>query len=161
MDHAQRDLALGAELHLLGNAGLATALRIGKALLGNIQFALHQGGNPIPHHGGEDADLAVVDLAQTAVPLAGDTGRQVALLGKGALVDQQRAGVAEMHVGIGDQLPAHVAAIPGRLAQHIVQSLVPAARDSLSTESANKTPSIAFRHCAGAGREAAAPSPHG
>ncbi len=93
MDHAQRDLALGAELHLLGNAGLATALRIGKALLGNIQFALHQGGNPIPHHGGEDADLAVVDLAQTAVPLAGDTGRQVALLGKGALVDQQRAGV--------------------------------------------------------------------
>ncbi len=31
-------------------------------------------------------------------------------------------------MGVGDRLPAHAAAIPGRLAQHVVEPPVPAAR---------------------------------
>ncbi len=39
--------------------------------------------------------------------------------------------MAEMEIGIGDQLPAHAAPIPGRFAQHVVEPLVLAARYSL------------------------------
>ena len=104
---------------------------IGKPFLRDIQLPLDQRSDPIPHHGSEDADLAVIGLAQAPVPLACDTGRHVALFDEGALVDDQRAGVSEMGVGIGNQLPAHATAAPGRFAQHVVELLVMAARYSL------------------------------
>ena len=87
--------------------------------------------HPIASHGGEDAHLAVVGLAQAPVPLAGDAGRHVAFLGKRALVDHQRTGVAEMRIGVGNQLPAHPASIPRRFAQHVMKSLVVAPRYGL------------------------------
>lgn len=131
MDHGQRHLALGAEFRRFWNASLPAAGGIGEPRLGKIQFPIDQGGDSIPHHGGEDANLTVVGLAQATVPLAGDTGGHVALLGEGAFIDHQRAGVAEMHVGVGDQLSAHATAIPSRFAQHVVEPLIPAAGHGL------------------------------
>ena len=39
--------------------------------------------------------------------------------------------MAEVRVGIDDQLPTHATAIPGRLAQHVVKPLVVTAADRL------------------------------
>ena len=39
--------------------------------------------------------------------------------------------MTKVRIGIGDQLPTHAAAIPGRFAQHVMQPLVLAAGDHL------------------------------
>ena len=128
MDQGHRHLALGTKFPLLRNPCLPATVRIGKPRLGNEQFALDQSGNAVSGHGSEDADLAVVGLAQPPVPLAGDPRRHVALLGEGALVDHQGARVAELYIGVGNQLPAYAAAIPCRFTQHVVEPLVLATR---------------------------------
>lgn len=124
VDHGQRHLTLGAEFDVLGHPGITAALRFGKPLLGNIQLTLDQGSHTIASHGGEDAHWAVVGLPEAPIPLAGHTRRHLALLGKRTLVDHQRAGVAEMRIGIGNQLPVYTASIPRRFAQHVVKPLV-------------------------------------
>jgi len=53
---------------MLGNAGLLAAKGVGEPLLGNIQFPLGQGGNPIARHNGEDADLAI-GFTQPTIPI--------------------------------------------------------------------------------------------
>jgi hypothetical protein len=81
------------------------------------------------------ANLAIVGLAQTPVPLTSNTGRHVALLGDGALVNNKRRCATEMGIGIRNQLPAHTAAIPSRIAHHVLKRYRDNIRKSLKRSS--------------------------
>lgn len=116
---------------MLGNTCGPATLGIVKPCLGHIQLAIDYRRHSIANHRGEDADLAVVGLAQATVPLPGYAHRLVALLGKGTLINQQRAGMPKMRIVIGDQLPTYVTTIPGRLAQHVMQPLILATANHL------------------------------
>ena len=125
MDHAQRDLALGAELHLLRGCRPRDRGRIGAQSSGTYSSPSTKAGPPAPWRRRRRPGCC------RSCPDGRSTGgrhRQTSpFLAKALLVDQQRAGVPKCTLASGDQLPAHVdTAIPGRLARHLLH-LVPAA----------------------------------
>jgi len=82
--------------------------------------------------GSEDTDLAVVDLAHPAIPLPGNAGGALTLLGKTALVDDQRpASLGKALLGLDRALAEDTRVIPIRRAQHVVHPLVVAAGDDI------------------------------
>jgi hypothetical protein len=78
----QGALRLGAERDTTRDADLTTAFLIEDPLLGPIELVLQQGRAGRGDADEEDADLAVVLLAEPAAPLAGHAGGVVALLGR-------------------------------------------------------------------------------
>jgi hypothetical protein len=89
-DQRCRDLWLGPERQILGDMGLGTApSRLVPLIPGpvEIQSVIEQGGARGRHPDQEDADLAVVLLAEAAVVLPRHPGALGPLLGEGRLVD--------------------------------------------------------------------------
>jgi len=76
----------------------------------------------------EHRDLAVVDLAQAAAPLPGNTHRVLPLLGEAALVDDQRAGrlATEQTIGVAADLLHHRLVPPRRVADEVLELLLAA-----------------------------------
>ena len=106
-DHAFQPIVL--EAHRLGNMRLPSPLAVLGPVLGQVQPPVHQGGTVGRDVGQEDADLAVVDLAQAAAPLPAYAAGGGALLGKAAAVhDQHGLGVAQF----GSDVPAQVVPAP-------------------------------------------------
>lgn len=124
----QRDFPFAPEGQAFRHARLTTARRVIKPVLGHEQFAIDQGTGTIPHQRSEDAHLAVLGLAQPAVPLTCHTDRLVALLGEGGFIKDQRRAVAEVGIGVDDQLLPDLGTRPVRFAQHVVKPLVVATR---------------------------------
>ena len=90
-DQIRGDLWFGLELDSRGYMGrvpsLLALLGLLAPVLGQIQLMRKQGRSPGSDRREKDPDLAVVFLAQATVVLTGDSRALVALLGKGALVD--------------------------------------------------------------------------
>ena len=76
----------------------------------------------------EHRDLAVVDLAQAAAPLPGNTHRVLPLLGEAALIDDQRAGrlATEQTIGVAADLLHHRLVPPRRVADEVLELLLAA-----------------------------------
>jgi hypothetical protein len=97
-------------------------------VFGQEEFGVDEAGRLAVRERGEDADLAVVDLAQPAIPSPGNPGGAFALLGETAFVDDQRpAALGEMSLGPGGHLPNDTGVIPVRDTQHMLHLLVVAA----------------------------------
>ena len=98
VQQVQRDLPLLLELDPRGDvAFLAAGLVVGP-ILGQVEPAVQRGVTGLRGVGQEDTDLAVVDLAQPAAPLAADAAGFGPLLGEPAGVDDDDA------VGLGQRL---------------------------------------------------------
>lgn len=126
------DLALGPKRQGFRYARCPAAFRALKPVLGHEQLSIDQGAGSISHQGREDADLAVLGLAQTAVPLVCHADGLLAFLGKGGFIKNQRRAAAELGIGIKDQLLPNLLTRPVRFAQHVMKALVAAARHLLS-----------------------------
>ena len=125
-DHLQCQRGLAAVVPgVLRDGGLRAAQRVVRPGLGQIQPGVHQAGHLPPAQGREHAHLAVVDLAQPAIPLPGDPGRPLALLGKAAFVDQQhRPRAAQQRVGLLGQLVAESVPIDRACGEHMLHRLM-------------------------------------
>ena len=100
------------------------ALLVGGPLLGQVQADVDQGVVVAADVGEVDADLAVVDLAQAAAPLALDADRSSALLGEGRWVeDEDAVGTAQLLTHLPGQLREPGVVVPGRLADKLLQRL--------------------------------------
>jgi len=69
---------------------LGQAIRVARPVLGQVEPAVDEGVTLGGGVGGEDADLAVGDLARRAGVLEPNAARRLALLEKAGLVDDQR-----------------------------------------------------------------------
>ena len=98
VQQVQRDPPLLLELDLRRDVALLAPGRVVGPVLGQVEPAVQRGVAGRRGVGQEDADLAVVDLAQPAAPLAGDAAGLGPLLGEGAGVDDHDA------VGLGEFL---------------------------------------------------------
>src|SRR5260370_20100172 len=82
--------------HLGGDVGLAAVFAVSGPLRGEIEAVVDQGLAPRRDIGEKDTDLAIIDFAETATPLAGDATGLLALLGEGRGVEHEHAvGVAQ------------------------------------------------------------------
>ena len=98
VQEVQGDLPFLSELDLRGDVTLLAAGRVAGPILGQVEPAVQRGVAGRRGVGEEDADLAVVHLAEPAAPLAGHAARLGPLLGEGAGVDDHDA------VGLGQLL---------------------------------------------------------
>src|SRR3954447_18351932 len=69
VEHLQGQPVAGAEAHAPGHAGLLAPLAVGGPLRGQIEADIDEGVLLARGVAEEDADLAVLDLAQPAAPL--------------------------------------------------------------------------------------------
>ena len=124
-DQPGGDLGLGLEARRLGDVDLLATVpaRLGlfAPILGQVELMVQQGRATGGDAHQEDADLAVVLLAQAAVVLPSHAGAVVALLGEAALVDHpdhsDRAGGRRRHQLVGEDgldLGLDVVVTPGR-----------------------------------------------
>ena len=91
---------------------LAAGLVVGP-VLGQVEPPVQGGVTGRSGVGQEDADLAVVDLAQPAAPLAGDAAGLGPLLGEGAGVDDHDAvGLGQLLADVAPQLGHHGLVVP-------------------------------------------------
>ena len=89
-DHLGRDLGLGLEREILGNAGLLPAFleffRLGEPLFRHVKTGIEKSVAPGAGITHEDARLAVLDLSEPAAILAGHPDRFRSLFYEGAVV---------------------------------------------------------------------------
>ena len=89
-DHFGRDLGLGLEHEILGNAGLLPAFleffRLGEPLLGHVETGVEKSVAPGAGIAHEDARLAVLDLSEPTAILTGHPDRLLPLFDKGSVV---------------------------------------------------------------------------
>jgi hypothetical protein len=125
-DHLQCQRGLAAVLAgVLRDGRPFAALGVIRPRLGQVQAGVHQAGHLPPAQGREHAHLAVVDLPQPTIPLPGDPGRPLALLGKAAFIDQQhRLRASQQRVGLPGQLVAESVPVDGAVAQHMLHRLL-------------------------------------
>ncbi len=126
--HGERHFPLGAKRSVLRRAWRLTTYPIVKSLLGDKEFAIDQRTGAITNDGCKDTDLTVLCLAQPAIPLPRDASRLLAFLLQRGFVEDQGGAMAEIPIGILDQLIPHISAAPRRLTQHVMQALVVASR---------------------------------
>src|SRR6266511_752170 len=91
VQQVQRDPPLLLEVDLRRDMALRAPGLIVSPILGQVELAVQRGVTGLRGIGQEDADLAVVDLAQPAAPLASDATGFRPLLGEGAGVDDHDA----------------------------------------------------------------------
>ena len=103
---------------------MLAALLVVSPVLGQVQAAIQRGmaaGGGIQQ---EDADLAVVLLAQAAAPLTLDAAGVAALLGKGAGIDNQDGGrVSQFLLGVASQLSQEGVVVPLACADEVLHGL--------------------------------------
>jgi len=118
------DLDLGAEADLLGNVAALQAIAAAGPLVGKIQIGIDEDRTAAAMVRDDDADLAVVGLAQAVAPLAGDADGVLALLGEaGPIEDQDAVGIAEIPWNLTMELPAHLGIFPLALAGEALEAL--------------------------------------
>ena len=110
--HGKCHFPLGAKHPLFWHASRQTTRRIVKPPLGNKQFAINQRTSTIADDRCKDADLTVLGLAQTAIPLPSHTSRLLAFLLQRRFVKDQGGAMAEVPIGILDQLMSNIGAAP-------------------------------------------------
>jgi len=100
--HFQGQLGFGAiDLLRLRDGRLLATLGVRHPGLRQIEASIDQAGHLAPAQGGEDADLAVVHLAEAAIPLPRHAGGGFTLLGEGALIqDEHRILATQQGVGL-------------------------------------------------------------
>jgi len=90
VDHVQGMLGLGAHHDVrVGDTGLLAPLGIINPILGQIEPRVDQGMAGLPAKNRADRDLAVVDFAEPAAPLAGDAHRSRPFLDATRIVEEQ------------------------------------------------------------------------
>jgi hypothetical protein len=118
----EADLPLGPVDHVVGDAGLATAVAVRRPGFGQVQLTVDQGVEAVAGVGEMDRDEAVLLLADGAAPLALDAGGLVALLDVAGLVeDGDRVGPGVL---IADDLLEAVACpvvVPVVLAEELLE----------------------------------------
>lgn len=124
--HFQCQLGFGAiALLRLRDGRLLTPLWVRHPRLRQIQAAINQTGHFSPAQGGEHANLAVVHLAEAAIPLPRHAGGSFTLLGEAAFVqDEHRIVAAQQGVGIrchNSLQPGPVHALGG---EHVLHGLM-------------------------------------
>ena len=101
------------ELDLLGDVALLASGLVVGPILGQVEPAVQRGVAGLGGVGQEDADLAVVDLAQPAAPLAIDAAGLGPLLGEAAGVDDHDAvGVGQFLADVLPQFGHHGLVVP-------------------------------------------------
>lgn len=97
-------------------------------LLGQVKATVQGRVSLRGHVGQEDAELAVVDLAQAAAPLAGHAAAVAPLLGEAGRVDDDYAvGLGQLRADVPAQLGHDGLVIPGPTADEVLEVL---ARDA-------------------------------
>jgi hypothetical protein len=114
-------LAVG---HVLGDVALLASVGVIDPRLGQVESAVQGCVPPGRGIGQEDADLAVLLLAQPSAPLAGHAAAVLALLGKGGGVqDDDPAGLAPFLGDIPPHLGGDRLVVPGPLADEHLEVL--------------------------------------
>src|SRR5512144_275595 len=99
---------------LLRDMGRLAAFGVGRPVLGQVQPPIDQGTAAGGGIGQEDSDLAVLDLAQPAAPLAGHATGGGPLLDEAAAVqDRDRLGVGQLVADVRAQLVDDAGVVPG------------------------------------------------
>ena len=101
LDHPDGERRLGREGRVVGHMRRRHAGRIVRPGLRQIQRPVDEGVAVARHIGGEDADLAVGDLARRAGVLPRHAARRLALLEKAGLIDHQH------RISVGQVLERH------------------------------------------------------
>jgi hypothetical protein len=123
LDHLDREVR--REPDVLRDMGRRPTVRITGPALGQVETPVDEGVALGGHIGGEDADLAIGDLAGRAGVLPSDAARRLALLQKAGLVDGQH------RVPLGQRLKSIVA-------HNVAQRLgIPVAQHRLLTPGAD------------------------
>ena len=128
----QRQLRLRAQLpHGHRDPGPVAALRVFDPALWQIEPHVDRRVPLAVGQHREHRDLAVIDLAQAAAPLPGNTHRVLPLLGEAALVDDQGAGrlATEQTIRVTADLLHHRLVPPGRVADEVLELLLAALLD--------------------------------
>ena len=116
VDHVQGMLGLGAHHDgRVGYTGLLAPLLIINPVLGQIQPRVDQGMAGLSAKNGADGDLAIIDFAEPAAPLAGHADRSQALLDMPRVVKGEASVVIAAKHPIrllGDLVP-DMAVLPG------------------------------------------------
>jgi hypothetical protein len=109
-----------------GNIRLIATVPILRPFFGQVQSRVDQTDSICPTQSAKNTDLAIVLLAQAAIPLARNTHRFIAFLLKGALVHVQSGAnfAAYAVIGIYRHLVHHATIVPGRVGQKILQHLL-------------------------------------
>jgi hypothetical protein len=90
--------------------------------LGQVQTRINQSFAAFTGIGQEVTDLAIVDFAKSAAPLASDATGVVSLFGDGmAIQDQNRLGVGDVVTDVAAQFGADGAIIPESSANEVLQ----------------------------------------
>ena len=99
--HRQRQLRFALKLpFILRYRGFFAALVIVTPIRRQIEPRVDQRCHVAPAQGCEYTHLTVIDFPQTAIPLSGNAGRCLAVLGKAAFVkNQDRVSTAQQRVG--------------------------------------------------------------
>ena len=116
VDHVQGMLGLGAHHDVrVGHTGLLASLGIINPVLGQIQPRVDQGMAGLPAKNGANSDLAVVDFAEPAAPLAGHAHRSQPLLDATRVVEEETRVIiaAKERVRLDGHLVHDMAVRPG------------------------------------------------
>src|SRR4051794_38926845 len=112
------------EGHRLGDMALGAADRVGRPVLGQVQSAVQRRVAAGGGVGEEDADLAVVLLAQPAAPLPGHPARLAPRLGEAAGVeDQDRVRVGQDLADVVAELGHDGLVVPAAGADEVLDGL--------------------------------------
>ena len=118
-DHRHGQPRLGGEGHLWWHVGGRQSLRCAGPRLGQVELSIDQGVALVRHIGGNDADLAVGDLARRARVLPAHPAGRLALLEKAGLVDHQhRVGGCQRLDGVVSHQIAQDVRVPVAAPQH-------------------------------------------
>lgn len=127
----QGNFTFAPEFQHFRHAHLPATLRVIEPMLGHKQLAVDQGAGAISHQGSKDADLTVLLLTQATIPLPSYAGGLIALLREGRFIEDQSGTVAEVCIGIGNQLLPDLGSGLVRFAQHVMEPLIVATRHLL------------------------------
>jgi hypothetical protein len=123
----QRQLDFGfVDAVRFGNIRLIAPAPILCPFFGQVQSRVDQADSICLTEGAKNTDLAIILLAQAAIPLARNTNRFLTLLLKGALIHVQSGADFAAHavIGIHRHLVHHATIVPARVRQKILQHLL-------------------------------------